>query len=192
MQFDIEKGGGGAAEQSLWPVELVGGEMEDSGRRGNNSMKKKKMVKQLTGKRGDTQLHSAARGGNLGEVLGMISGSCGEGGKTSVEKQPGLYVAAEYGLGLKARNGFDAFHVAAKQGDVEMMRVLLEAFPQLLVTFDQSNTTALHTAAAQGHIEAVNFLLETNSSLAAIPRNNGKTALHASARNGHVEVVKAL
>nr|GMD32940.1 ankyrin repeat-containing protein At5g02620-like [Ipomoea batatas] len=103
------------------------------------------MVKQLTGKRGDTQLHSAARGGNLGE----------------------------------ARNGFDAFHVAAKQGDVEMMRVLLEAFPQLLVTFDQSNTTALHTAAAQGHIEAVNFLLETNSSLAAIPRNNGKTALHA-------------
>nr|GMD34932.1 ankyrin repeat-containing protein At5g02620-like [Ipomoea batatas] len=211
MQFDIEKGGGGA--ESL-AVELVGVEMEDSGRKGNNTVKKK-MVKQLTGKRGDTQLHSAARGGNLGEVLGMISGSCGEGGELgevlSRQNQCGetaLYVAAEYGYvdlvkemikyyvlrsaGLKARNGFDAFHVAAKQGDVEMMRVLLEAFPQLLVTFDQSNTTALHTAAAQGHIEAVNFLLETNSSLAAIPRNNGKTALHASARNGHVEVVKAL
>lgn len=103
-------------------------------------MKKKKMVKQLTGKRGDTQLHSAARGGNLGEVLGMISGSCGEGGELgevlSRQNQCGD-VAAEYGyvdlvkemiklilcssicrLGLKARNGFDAFHVAAKQGDV--------------------------------------------------------------------------
>ncbi|XP_019159287.1 PREDICTED: ankyrin repeat-containing protein At5g02620-like [Ipomoea nil] len=190
--------------------------MEDSGRRGNNNNNttKKKMVKQLTGKRGDTQLHSAARAGNLGEVLGMISG-CEEGGERdevlSRQNQSGetaLYIAAEYGYvdlvkemikhyvlrsaGLKARNGFDAFHVAAKQGDVEMMRVLLEAFPQLSVTFDQSNTTALLTAAAQGHIEAVDFLLETNNSLAAIPRNNGKTALHASARNGHVEVVKAL
>lgn len=74
----------------------------------------------------------------------------------------------------------------------EMVRVLLEAFPQLSVTFDQSNSTALHTAAAQGHIEVVNFLLETNSSLATIPKNNGKTALHSSARNGHVAVVKAL
>ncbi|KAH0640994.1 hypothetical protein KY285_037580 [Solanum tuberosum] len=75
---------------------------------------------------------------------------------------------------------------------VEMVKVLLEAFPQLSVTFDQSNSTALHTASAQGHIEVVNFLLETNSSLATIPKNNGKTTLHSTARNGHVAVVKAL
>ncbi|CAN4094161.1 unnamed protein product [Withania somnifera] len=73
-----------------------------------------------------------------------------------------------------------------------MVKVLLEAFPQLSVTFDNSNSTTLHTAAAQGHVEVVNFLLETNNSLATIPKNNGKTSLHSSARNGHVAVVKAL
>lgn len=112
--------------------------MEDSGKKGNNTTKKK-MVKQLTGKRGDSQLHSAARAGNLGEVLGMISG-CVEGeldevlSKQNQSGETALYVAAEYGYvdlvkemikyyvlrsaGLKSRNGFDAFHVAAKQGDV--------------------------------------------------------------------------
>ncbi|CAH9127103.1 unnamed protein product [Cuscuta epithymum] len=185
--------------------------MEDSVRK--VSVSKKKMVRQLTGKKGDTELHSAARAGNVGEVVAMIGG-CGEGeldeflSKQNQSGETALYVAAEYGYvelvkemikhyvlrsaGLKARNGFDAFHVAAKRGDIEIVRILLEAFPQLSVTFDQSNTTALHTAAAQGHAEVVNFLLETNASLATITRNNGKTALHASARNGHVEVVKAL
>ncbi|PIN08753.1 26S proteasome regulatory complex, subunit PSMD10 [Handroanthus impetiginosus] len=93
---------------------------------------------------------------------------------------------------IKAKNGFDAFHIAAKLGKLEVLKVLMEAMPQLLATVDQSNATPLHTAAAQGHVEVVNFLLERNSSLATIARNNGKTALHASARNGHFEVVRAL
>ncbi|XP_057954172.1 ankyrin repeat-containing protein At5g02620-like [Malania oleifera] len=177
------------------------------------SVPRKKMTKQLTGKRDDNPLHSAARAGNLGVVTEILSGA-GDAELTelmSKQNQSGetaLYVAAEYGYvdvvkemvkyydlvtaSIKARNGFDAFHIAAKQGDLEVLIVLMEAHPDLSMTADASNTTALHTAATQGHIEIVNLLLDAGSSLAAIARSNGKTALHSAARNGHLEVVRTL
>ncbi|XP_061949656.1 ankyrin repeat-containing protein At5g02620-like [Populus nigra] len=187
------------------PMESPGGQP--------SSVPRKKMTKQLTGKRDDTPLHSAARAGNLGAVMEILTGTGEEELKELLEKQnqsgeTALYVAAEYGYvdvvremikyydlanaGIKARNGFDAFHVAAKQGDIEILRVLMEAHPELSMTVDLSNTTALHTAATQGHIEIVNFLLDAGSSLSTIDKSNGKTALHSAARNGHVEVVRAL
>ncbi|XP_021278740.1 ankyrin repeat-containing protein At5g02620-like [Herrania umbratica] len=175
--------------------------------------RRKKMTKQLTGKREDTPLHSAARAGNLAVVTEILTGTPEDELKELLPKQnqsgeTALYVAAEYGYvdlvkeminyydladaGIKARNGFDAFHIAAKQGDLDILEVLLAVHPELAMTVDLSNTTALHTAATQGHIGIVNFLLEAGSSLATIARSNGKTALHSAARNGHVEVVKAL
>ncbi|PNY06034.1 ankyrin repeat-containing protein [Trifolium pratense] len=174
---------------------------------------RKKMTKQLTGKRDDTPLHSAARAGNMASLKDTVDGAeesklreifnkQNQGGETA------LYVAAEYGYvdmvremiqyydlvdaGIKARNGFDALHIAAKQGDLDIVKILMEAHPELSMTVDPSNTTALHTAATQGHTEIVKFLLEAGSSLATIARSNGKTALHSAARNGHLEVLKAV
>lgn len=180
---------------------------------GQPNVLRKKMTKQFTGKREDSPLHTAAREGDL-QVVKEILGGTAEAELTeqlAKQNQAGetaLYVAAEYGYvelvremikcysladaGIKARNGFDAFHIAAKQGDMEVLKVLMEAHPDLSMTVDISNTTALHTAATQGHIEVVNFLLEAGSGLATIARSNGKTALHSAARNGHLEVVKAL
>ncbi|KAJ0480789.1 putative ankyrin repeat-containing domain, PGG domain, ankyrin repeat-containing domain superfamily [Helianthus annuus] len=94
--------------------------------------------------------------------------------------------------GIKAKNGFDAFHIAAKQGDLEILKVLMESQSELSMTFDQTNTTAVHTACEQGHIEVVKFLLEKNSSMATIAKSNHKTALHSCARKGHLDVMKAL
>ncbi|KAJ4978660.1 hypothetical protein NE237_009440 [Protea cynaroides] len=174
---------------------------------------RKKMTKQLTGKREDTPLHSAARAGNLSGVIEILTVTGEEELKELLLKQnqsgeTAIYVAAEYGYvdvvreminyydlvsaGIKARNGYDAFHIAAKLGYLEVVKVLLEALPELSMTVDPSNTTALHTAATQGFIEVVNFLLEEGSNLATIAKSNGKTALHSAARNGHLEVVKAL
>ncbi|KAK4763066.1 hypothetical protein SAY86_008834 [Trapa natans] len=174
---------------------------------------RKKMTKQLTGKRDDTPLHSASREGNLKAIIQMITSTDEAERKEMLEKQnqsgeTGLYVAAEYGYfdvvremikyydladaGIKAKNGFDALHIAAKQGDLEVLKVLLEAHPELAMTVDPTNTTALHTAAAQGHVEVVRLLLEAGSGLAAIAKSNGKTALHSAARNGHLEVVKMI
>ncbi|XP_015078814.1 ankyrin repeat-containing protein At5g02620 [Solanum pennellii] len=174
---------------------------------------RKKMTKQLTGKRDDSSLHAAARSGNLVAIREILDETGEEDLAEMLIKQnsageTALYVAAEYGYyqlvrdmihyydlvaaGIKARNGYDALHIAAKQGDLDMVKVLMEAHPELSMTVDVSNTTALHTAANQGHIEVVNYLLEAESSLATIAKSNGKTALHSAARNGHLEVLKAL
>ncbi|XP_054778273.1 ankyrin repeat-containing protein At5g02620-like [Prosopis cineraria] len=171
------------------------------------------MKKQLTGIRDDNPLQSAIRAGNVELALKIIS----ENGDTELKEllskqnhsgETSLYVAAENGhvdlmkelihyhdigmASVKARNGFDAFHIAAKNGYLEILMVLKDAIPELSLTVDMSNTTALHTAAAQGHIEIVNFLLDKGSNLITISKSNGKTALHSAARNGHVEVVRAL
>uniref|UniRef100_A0ACD5WX36 Uncharacterized protein n=1 Tax=Avena sativa TaxID=4498 RepID=A0ACD5WX36_AVESA len=176
--------------------------------------RRKKMTKQLTGKRDDTALHGAARAGQLAAVRETLSGAEDPEelrALLSRQNQAGetpLFVAAEYGYvalvsemvkyhdvataGIKARSGYDALHIAAKQGDVEVTKELLQALPDLSMTVDASNTTALNTAATQGHMEVVRLLLEVDGSLALIARSNGKTALHSAARNGHVEVVRAL
>ncbi|KAK0606532.1 hypothetical protein LWI29_000227 [Acer saccharum] len=122
-----------------------------------------------------------------------------------------LYVAAEYGYvdlvkemikfhdiamaGTKSRNGYDAFHIAAKQGNleclflyIEVWKVLMDAILELSMVCDSLNTMTLHTTASQGHIEVVNFLLEKGSSdsVVAIAKNSAKSALNSAARNGHV------
>lgn len=97
------------------------------------------MTKQLTGKRDDTPLHTAARAGNLELVVEIISNIEEAELKQLLSKQnnsgeTALYVAAERGdvdlvkemikdydvslAATKAKNGYDAFHIAAKQGDL--------------------------------------------------------------------------
>lgn len=103
----------------------------------DSSVPKKKMAKQLTGKRDDTPLHSAVRRGNKDEVVEILTKTRESDlnvllGKQNQSGETALYVAAEYGdveivkemikcydlalVEIKARNGFDAFHIAAKQG----------------------------------------------------------------------------
>ncbi|KAG9158649.1 hypothetical protein Leryth_022000 [Lithospermum erythrorhizon] len=163
---------------------------------------RKKMTKQLTGKRDDTELHSWARAGNINAIREVLNNTEEEKLVEMLAKQNSagetpLYVAAEYGYfelvremvyyydlvsaGIKARNGFDALHIAAKQGDLDVVTILMDAHPELAMTVDSANTTALHTAANQGHIEMVNYLLGVESSLTAIAKCNGKTAIHSAA-----------
>ncbi|WOK96508.1 ankyrin repeat-containing protein [Canna indica] len=174
---------------------------------------KERKNKESPGKRGDTELHLAARAGNAVHVQKILS-ECSEIQlkdliyKQNQDGETALYVAAEKGhvevvreilkvsdvqsAAIKAQNSYDAFHVAAKQGHLEVLKDLLQSFPALAMTTNSLNATALDTAANQGHVDIVNLLLETDASLAKIARNNGKTVLHSAARMGHVEVVKAI
>ncbi|KAI3683305.1 hypothetical protein L1987_83808 [Smallanthus sonchifolius] len=169
----------------------------------------RRKAKDSPGKRGDSMLHLACRGGNLSKVLEILQSLGLE--ALSIQNQEGetpLYVAAENGhvhvvaqflkhldlqtASIAANNGYDPFHIAAKQGHLEVLRELLNSFPNLVMTTDSSNSTALHTAAAQGHVDVVNLLLDADSNLAKIARNNGKTVLHTAARMGHLEVAKSV
>ncbi|KAL1834208.1 hypothetical protein ACET3Z_003859 [Daucus carota] len=170
-------------------------------------------MKQSAEKRDDMLLHSAVSAENLGLVVEILATNEGKELKELLSKQnqsgeTALYVAAKLGYvdfvmemikyydigdaAIKARNGSDAFHIAAKQGNLEVVKILMDALPELSLTFDQSNTTALHSASSQGHAEVVKFLMEKNGNLVTIGKSNKKTALHSAARNEHLEVVKVL
>ncbi|XP_042446793.1 ankyrin repeat-containing protein At5g02620-like [Zingiber officinale] len=174
---------------------------------------KERKNKDSPGKRGDLDLHLAARAGNALHVQMILSECSEEQTKELIYKQnqdgeTALYVAAEKGhvevvreilkvsdiqsAGIKANSSYDSFHIAAKQGHLEVLRDLLQCFPALAMTTNSLTSTAFDTAATQGHVDIVNLLLETDASLAKIARNNGKTALHSAARFGHVDVVKAI
>ncbi|CAL5348135.1 unnamed protein product [Camellia sinensis] len=173
----------------------------------------RKRGKDSPGKRGDSPLHLAARAGNASKVRDIFQRFDANVVKELLSKQnqegeTALYVTAENGhahvvteflkhldlqtASIAAKNGYDPFHIAAKQGHLEVLKELLHSFPNLVMTTDPSNSTALHTAAAQGHIDIVNLLLEADSNLAKIARNNGKTVLHTAARMGYLEVVKSI
>lgn len=111
----------------------------------------KKMTKQLTGKRDDTPLHSAARAGNITSIRDIINGAGEEEeelrellSKQNSAGETALYVAAEYGdfelvkemiqhydlvdAGIKAKNGFDALHIAAKEGNLGITQFLHSSY----------------------------------------------------------------
>lgn len=97
----------------------------------------RKKSKESPGKRGDLPIHLAARAGNLSRVKEIIQNCASYESKNLLAKQnlegeTPLYVASENGHALVvgeilkhldlqtasivARNGYDPFHVAAKQG----------------------------------------------------------------------------
>jgi hypothetical protein len=93
--------------------------------------------KDSPGKRGDSPLHLAARAGNLSKVREILQSCDGDEAKNLLarqnqEEETPLYAAADSGHALvvgemlkhldlqtasiAARNGYDPFHIAAKQG----------------------------------------------------------------------------
>ncbi|WOL15035.1 ankyrin repeat-containing protein ITN1-like [Canna indica] len=185
----------------------------------------KKYVKQVTGRHNDTELHLAARRGDLAAVRRILADVAGQmtagaseaemsavmsavANETNVFGETALLTAAEKGhLGVvkelllytdsesvlrKNRSGFDAFHVAVKEGHREIVEFLLCHDPSLGKTFGPSNATPLISAASRGHTQVIELLLAQDVSMVEVTKRNGKNALHFAARLGHVEAVKAL
>ncbi|KAG6482065.1 hypothetical protein ZIOFF_058692 [Zingiber officinale] len=186
---------------------------------------KKKYVKQVTGRHNDTELHLAARRGDLAAVLRILANvaeQMEEGEvvdkmaaemtavvqETNVFGETALFTAAEKGhlavmaellkyadkncLLRKNRSGFDAFHVAVKEGRQDVVELLLRHDPLLSKTFGPSNTTPLISAASRGHTEVIKQLLAQEVSMVEVAKRNGKNALHFAARHGHAAAVTAL
>ena len=81
-------------------------------------------------------------------------------------------------------------HYAAREGRVEVMKLLLErgAYPN---AWDNGGMTPLHYAAERGDVEIVRLLLEKWAYPNARDQM-GRTPLHEATKNGHVDVVRLL
>ncbi|XP_059447218.1 ankyrin repeat-containing protein At2g01680 [Corylus avellana] len=162
---------------------------------------------------------SALRSGNLDSVKRLVDELTGDNPSDgsavadlmALQNDAGetaLYVAAENNLlelfrfllkfsdmktlMIRSKSDMDAFHVAAKQGHLGIVKELLGIWPELCKLCDSSNTCPLYSAAVKDHLEVVNAILDADSSSIRIVRKNGKTALHTAARYGYLRIVKAL
>ncbi|KAF8398939.1 hypothetical protein HHK36_014804 [Tetracentron sinense] len=93
---------------------------------------------------------------------------------------------------IRSKSDMDAFHTAAKRGNLGIVKDLLSTWPVLCKSCDSSNTSPLYSAAVQDHLDVVNAILDADESSMRIVRKNGKTSLHTAARYGLFRIVKAL
>jgi ankyrin repeat protein len=87
--------------------------------------------------------------------------------------------------------GNGVLHVAAQNGNVEMLR-LLKAAGSWLHTTGKGGQTALHFAVFNGSAPAVREVLSWRAIDVNAKANQGKTALHIAAANGFLEVAELL
>ena len=86
------------------------------------------------------------------------------------------------------------FIKAAKSGDVEKLRILLDADANLIHTRDTDGSTALHCAAWKGHQATVTFLLSAGADVNIHSNNEhwGTTPLHAAAHANQAAIAQML
>eukprot|EP00933_Yihiella_yeosuensis_P015615 TRINITY_DN1356_c0_g1_i1.p1 TRINITY_DN1356_c0_g1~~TRINITY_DN1356_c0_g1_i1.p1 ORF type:complete len:616 (-),score=81.02 TRINITY_DN1356_c0_g1_i1:155-2002(-) len=108
-----------------------------------------------------------------------------------------LEAVENFGCYFKFPYGYTVLHIAAKDGLVEAVPVLLREAPDLLLVKNHYGDTCLHTAACWDHggafVEKLTQLLgELFKELAIAKNNEGKTALDMAKERGKTDMVKAL
>ncbi|KAG9130672.1 hypothetical protein Leryth_018065, partial [Lithospermum erythrorhizon] len=84
-----------------------------------------------------------------------------------------------------------AVHAAARGGNLEFLKEILEDGSDVLVHRDDKGSNILHSASSRGQVEVVKYLLgsyEINNT----KDSQGNTALHISAYKGHLAVMEIL
>jgi ankyrin repeat protein len=86
------------------------------------------------------------------------------------------------------------FIKAAKKGDLEKLKNLLENERALLGAQDTDGSTALHCATWKGHREVVAFLLKAGADIQVHNNNDhwGTTPLHAAAHANQTAILQLL
>ncbi|KAJ0080423.1 hypothetical protein Patl1_23271 [Pistacia atlantica] len=92
---------------------------------------------------------------------------------------------------IKDANQRGALHFAAREGQTDVCKYLLEELKLDVNTQDEDGETPILHAARQGHTETVKYLFEHGAN-PAIPSNLGATALHHSAGIGNIELLTYL
>ncbi len=133
---------------------------------------------------GQTLLHyTAARGSEALSILEWLIGSLHDAISGDKEESVGILNTAD-------NQGFTALHVAAANGHVDIISLLLKLGASIS-SKDFTKATALHHASMNGHSGAVELLLSAGVPVDA-QEEKGATALHLAAARGHVAVAKLL
>jgi hypothetical protein len=82
-------------------------------------------------------------------------------------------------------------HDAAVNGDLEKVKALLKASPDLVASRDETGRTPLHRAVLLGHKHVVELLLANNADVSARD-NHGRTALDIASVGGSKDVIDLL
>ncbi len=123
-------------------------------------------------------------------------------------------ISTEDGVNILSESRNNILHIAAKFGDVEQMKRVVEFVNKILETYvgmdasavdtkdvkyyvnlrDENFFTPLHYAAKNGWVDAVIFLLECGAEKnpKASPKDREWMPIHYAAKGGHLEVVKTL
>ena len=80
---------------------------------------------------------------------------------------------------------------AAERGDIETVKALLNADPQLLNAADAAGYTSLHKAAYNNRYDVAEYLISKKADVNAATRS-GSVPLHGAAYYGHLDVVRLL
>ncbi|XP_035166937.1 ankyrin repeat domain-containing protein 16, partial [Oxyura jamaicensis] len=93
---------------------------------------------------------------------------------------------------LKNKDGWNCFHIASREGHVQVLRCLLAASPSCWDTESTTRRTPLHTAAMHGCRDAVELLLERCHYKPDSRDNCGVTPFTDALQNGHVDIARLL
>ena len=93
--------------------------------------------------------------------------------------------------GIRSENGATLGHIAARRGELDCLRALLEADRSLCEVGDSKGATSLHVCAYHGHVECLRCLL-TEGRCGLLRDQDGATAVHFAAVSGHTDCLRVL
>ena len=151
---------------------------------------------------GRTPLHCAAGEGQLDAVKLLINKGCcidpadNDGWTPSMyagkQVQYGVVLLLYYAKCVRDSTGWTPLHVAARNGQLELIEILLSVGGRKLMTMVAGEAgTPLHQAARRGHKDVVTRLLNEGCPV-DIRDSNGFTALYVAAQRGQVVIIEML
>ncbi|XP_076377912.1 uncharacterized protein LOC143259463 [Megalopta genalis] len=95
-------------------------------------------------------------------------------------------------LNVDDNSGMTVLHTAAKYGNLEIVKFLINEKGADFNAKDNEGMTILHTAAGYGNLEIVKFLINEKGADFNAKDNEGMTILHTAVKYGNLEIVKFL
>jgi ankyrin repeat protein len=136
-------------------------------------------------------LHDAASAGDAARVAALLDAGADVNERKMDEEGEDVEAMIDVFQIVPARDGFPALVLAAQQGNIEVVRLLLNQGADVNAT-TYNGWTALKAAAASGHTEILRLLLANGAMVSTAGGHNSTTALARAVMNNDTEAVLAL